>query len=250
VQKGIGTEFMRKTCYDLQPPSDQSRGMPAPPLEVAYDSENTLISLISPKEIHIEPFSLRESIEQRQSIRNYSSESLSLEELSWLLWTTQGIKEDLTSQVRRQVTLRNVPSAGARHAFETFLLINRVESLDLGIYRYIASKNQLLPLIIDGTIASKVKNAAYKQSMVEKCAVTFIWVADVYRMTYRYGERGYRYLHLDAGHVCQNLYLAAENINCGVCAIAAFHDAEFNNLLNLDGINQFIIYLASVGKKK
>jgi SagB-type dehydrogenase family enzyme len=85
--------------------------------------------------------------------------------------------------------------------------------------------------------------------MVKKSAVTFIWVAVPYRMTWRYGERGYRYLLLDAGHVCQNLYLAAENISSGVCAIAAYHDAMFNELLGLDGENQFVIYLGTVGKK-
>ena len=250
MKKGIGTEFMRKTCYDLQPPSDQSRNMPAPPLEIDYDPNIALIPLVKPEEIRIEQISLRESIERRQSVRTYSITPLSLIELSWLLWVTQGIKQDLTSQVRRVVTPRNVPSAGARHAFETYLLINRIEGLNPGIYRYIASKNKLFPLIKSDSIASQVKKAAYNQSMVEKSAVTFIWVADVYRMTYRYGERGYRYLHLDAGHVCQNLYLAAENIACGICAIAAFHDLELNELLDLDGINQFVIYLASVGKKK
>jgi SagB-type dehydrogenase family enzyme len=68
-------------------------------------------------------------------------------------------------------------------------------------------------------------------------------------MTYRYGERGYRYLHLDAGHVCQNLYLAAEAIGCGACAIAAFEDDEVNRVLGLDGESRFAIYLGAVGKK-
>jgi SagB-type dehydrogenase family enzyme len=68
-------------------------------------------------------------------------------------------------------------------------------------------------------------------------------------MKWRYGERGYRYLYLDAGHVCQNLYLAAESINCGVCAIAAFSDDDMNSLLKIDGVEQYVIYLATVGKK-
>ncbi len=79
--------------------------------------------------------------------------------------------------------------------------------------------------------------------------MTFAWTVDSYRMTWRYGERGYRYLHLDAGHVCQNLYLAAESVDCGVCAIAAFDDEAANRLLGLDGEEQFVIYFATVGKK-
>jgi SagB-type dehydrogenase family enzyme len=85
--------------------------------------------------------------------------------------------------------------------------------------------------------------------MVRRSAVTLIWVAVVERMAWRYGERGYRYMHLDAGHVCQNLYLAAENIDCGVCAIAAFDDDNLNSVLGLDGENLFAIYLGSVGKR-
>ena len=92
--------------------------------------------------------------------------------------------------------------------------------------------------------------AAYDQSMLVNCAVAFIWVATSYRMTWRYGERGFRYMLLDAGHVCQNLYLSAENIACGVCAIAAYHDDEFNDLLDLKPDEQFVIYLATVGKKR
>lgn len=240
---------MKKTCYKSQQPADQSLGLPPPPLERDYDTKVELISLTKPEEIHLEKINLRKSIENRQSIRKYSEEPLTLIELSWLLWTTQGIKQDPTAQVKT-VTLRNVPSAGARHAFETYLLVNRVEGLESGIYRYIATQHKLLPMIISQSIASEVKKAAYNQSMVEKSAVTFIWVADVYRMTYRYGERGYRYLHLDAGHVGQNLYLSAENIECGVCVIAAFHDEELNPLLGINGEEMFVIYLASVGKKR
>jgi SagB-type dehydrogenase family enzyme len=68
-------------------------------------------------------------------------------------------------------------------------------------------------------------------------------------MTWRYSQRGYRYLHLDAGHVCQNLYLSAESVGCGVCAIAAFLDEEINPAMGIDGENEFVIYVATVGKK-
>ena len=85
--------------------------------------------------------------------------------------------------------------------------------------------------------------------MMDPSAVTFIWAAMAYRMKWRYGERSYRYLHLDAGHVCQNLYLVAEDINSGVCGIAAFEDEDINSALNLDGEDQFVVYIATLGKK-
>ena len=244
--KGTGIEFLRQTTYEVQKSADQQRGVTQPPIEAEYDETILLIDLVAPSEIKVQNKNLRECIEKRQSIREYSEDFLSQNELSWLLWCTQGIKDDS----EKQVTLRNVPSAGARHAFETYLLINRVEGLVAGLYRYIATKHKLLKIATTEDFTDKVQKAAYNQSMVKKSAVTFIWVAVPYRMTWRYGERGYRYLLLDAGHVCQNLYLAADNISSGVCAIAAYHDKMFNELLGLDGEEQFVIYLATLGKKR
>ncbi|MHA1305288.1 MAG: SagB/ThcOx family dehydrogenase [Candidatus Heimdallarchaeaceae archaeon] len=240
----IGKSFIEKTKYKYLNKSDQNKKYPQPPLEQPYDKTKTPIQL--PKNFVTQNYSLKDCIENRKSIRNYDNKPLTLEELSWLLWSTQGIKETMN----RVYTLRVVPSAGARHAFETYLLINNVETLKEGLYRYIASKHSLIDINLDPDIAEKLTKAAYNQSMVEKSAVTFIWVAVAYRMCWRYGERGYRYLLLDAGHVCQNLYLAAEDVDCGVCAIGAFHDDEINNILEVDGENLFVIYLATVGKKR
>jgi SagB-type dehydrogenase family enzyme len=243
---GTGIEFLRKTTYGVQKSPDQQRGIPQPPSEAEYDGSSLFIDLLAPSDIKVKNINLRECIEKRRSIRNYSEDFLSQNELSWLLWCTQGIRNDS----ERSITLRNVPSAGARHAFETYLLINRVEGLKPGLFRYIATKHKLLKIATTEGFADKAVSAAYNQNMVKKSAVTFIWVAVPYRMTWRYGERGYRYLLLDAGHVCQNLYLAAENISSGVCAIAAYHDKMFNELLGLDGEEQFVIYLATLGKMK
>ena len=243
----IGKEFIEKTKYEYLSKSDQSLGLPQPPLEMKYAHERSSISLPEPKDLKIKDYNLRKAIEERESVRKYSDEPLSLEELTWLLWATQGVKEIYGENY---ATLRNVPSAGARHAFETFLLVNNVEDLEPGIYQYMALEHKLVEYIMTKSIADEVVEAAYDQKMVKNGSVTFIWVADVYRMFWRYVERGYRYLHIDAGHVCQNLYLAAQNINAGVCAIAAFHDDIFNELFRLDGENQFVIYLASVGKKR
>ena len=128
-------------------------------------------------------------------------------------------------------------------------MINKVDGVEPGLYRYAAIEHALLPLELSGDINPRVTHACLEQSQVLTSAVTFIWVAVVERMRYRYGQRGYRYLHLDAGHVCQNLYLAAETVGCGVCAIAAFQDDELNGVLGLDGVNQFAIYLGSLGRQ-
>ena len=94
-----------------------------------------------------------------------------------------------------------------------------------------------------------VVSACANQNHVHTSAVTFIWVAILERMKLRYGQRGYRYLHLDAGHICQNLYLAAEVIHCGVCAVCAFDDDAMNAALGLDGEEQFAVYLGTLGRQ-
>ena len=129
------------------------------------------------------------------------------------------------------------------------LLVNRVADLEPGLYRYQALKHAVHEQIINDTIAAEITAACLQQQFIRASAVTLIWVAVVHRMTWRYGQRGYRYLLLDAGHVCQNLYLAAESIACGACAVAAYDDDAMNRLLGLDGREQFVIYLAAVGRK-
>jgi SagB-type dehydrogenase family enzyme len=118
-----------------------------------------------------------------------------------------------------------------------------------GLYRFAASEHALVNLEFAADINEQVTHACTDQNQVRTSAATFIWVAVTERMIWRYSQRGYRYLHLDAGHVCQNLYLAAEQIGCGVCAIAAFDDDLLNATLNLDGEKLFAIYVASLGKR-
>ena len=243
--EGIGQEFMEKSKPQYLLESLQELGVPQPPLEVSYDTSNELIPLPAEETIPAYPMDLRKAIDQRRTLRRYTNESLSIDELTFLLWTTQGVK----AITKRPVTLRTVPSAGARHAFETYVLINSVTGLKPGLYRYIALEHALLPLDAEADIAQQISDACQRQKQITASAVTFIWVAEMTRMYWRYGERGYRYIHLDAGHVCQNLYLAAEAINCGVCAIAAFDDDQLNGVLKLNGNDQFVVYLGTVGKR-
>nr|NLJ02403.1 SagB/ThcOx family dehydrogenase [Bacillota bacterium] len=107
---------------------------------------------------------------------------------------------------------------------------------------------KLIAVNLEPGLSEQVAQIAGNQVFINDSAVTFIWTADIYRMKWRYGERGYRYIHLDAGHVCQNLYLAAQTVQSGVCAIAAFDDDALNDFLGLDGDEQFAVYLAAVGK--
>ena len=242
--KGIGREFMEGTKYEHLGQSHQEQGLAPPPLQLAVPASAVLIELPRIEQIKVKAVDLREAIEARRSVREYASTPLTLEELAYLLWCTQGVQRVYEGFA----TMRTVPSAGARHALETYLLINGVEGLAPGLYRYVAMGHRLLAVEIGEELARKVASAALGQQFIAQSAVTFLWVADIYRMTWLYGERGYRYIHLDAGHVCQNLYLASAAIECGVCAMAAFDDNGLNRLLELDGDERFVVYLAAVGK--
>ena len=240
-----GQEFMYKTTAPFLGDSGEDLNVPQPPLVLPCPEGAAILELPKPGEVDFPQADLREIIEKRKTLRRYSDDFLTKEELSGLLWLTQGIK----AVTKRPVTLRTVPSAGARHAFETYLLVNRVDGLTHGLYRYMPVEHGLLEMDMTERIAERVTHGCYDQSQVRASAVTFLWVVVTDRMTWRYGERGYRYLHLDAGHVCQNLYLASEAIGCGVCAIAAFDDEELNRVLDLDGESMWVIYAASVGKR-
>jgi SagB-type dehydrogenase family enzyme len=241
--KGIGMKFMEKTKYQYLEKSDQIKGLPQPPLQL-LSSDKPIHELPDPKEIKLKEIPVNEAIDNRRSIRSYSKRPITKQELSYLLWSTQGVKQ----VIQRPATLRTVPSAGARHCFETFILVNNVEDLKPGLYRFLAIEHKLQEVEISSNLAEKITNACYNQRFVMQSAVTFIWTSVAYRMFWRYGERGYRYMHLDAGHVCQNLYLSALNIDSGVCAIAAFNDNELNHILGINGKDQFAIYIATLGK--
>jgi SagB-type dehydrogenase family enzyme len=247
MRNNAGHEFMVKTRYRNISPSPQNSGLvPQPPLELTLPEGADLILLPKPVEITTPKMDVRTAIEQRRTLRAYSDTPLTLEELTYLLWVSQGVKR----VSNRPSTARTVPSAGARHAFETYLLVNRVTGLERGLYRYAAIENGLLRLDAPADIAQRIAHDCLEQSQITNSAATFIWAAVVQRMYWRYVERGYRYLHLDAGHVCQNLALGAEQLNCGICPIAAFDDELLNETLGLDGEEMFVVYLASVGKKK
>ncbi|MDU4962199.1 MAG: SagB/ThcOx family dehydrogenase [Sporomusaceae bacterium] len=239
-----GKEFIEKTKYANLAASDQQSGKPAPPLELACDAES---SMDLPREQPAVSLDLTAAIGRRQSVRNYQDEPLSLSELSYLLWCTQGVKQTYGGR-----TSRTVPSAGGRHALETWLVVNKVAGLTPGLYRYSAVSHRLtlLTAAVDGDIGELSAELCRGQQFVTQAAALFIWVAVPYRMTWRYNDRGYRYLFLDAGHVCQNLYLAAEGIGAGVCAIAAYDDDRLNAFLGLDGENAFAVYLAAAGKRQ
>jgi SagB-type dehydrogenase family enzyme len=227
--------------------TDQNRRIPPPPIEKPYGPDAKRIELPKIETLKdIGQIDLKRAIAKRESCRTYSDAPLSIDELSFLLWATQGIKLKLDAGN----ALRTVPSAGCRHAFETYLSVLNVTGLENGIYRYLPLEHQLLLEFEVENLARKITRAALGQPYPEDAAVTFIWTVIPGRMEWRYGLAAHKVIALDAGHVCQNLYLACEAIGAGTCAIAAYDQAGMDMLLNVDGMEEFTIYLAPVGKKR
>lgn len=225
--------------------SDQELKLPQPPLQKSYDENDEIISLPEVNESILTNINIFDIFKERISHRSFSNKCISLEELSFLLWATQGVKG---IKGDNYATLRPVPSAGARHPFETYIAVNRVEGLKSGVYRYLALTHQLLYIFESKNLEEKLSDLTLGQKFAGKSAVTFIWSVIPYRGEWRYNITAHKTMILDAGHVCQNLYLACEAIGCGTCAIGAYDQKGFDRFLNLDGEDEFVIYLAPVGK--
>lgn len=228
--------------------SDQQKGVPMPTLQKAVPDCAKLIDLVSPQELAVgKSVSVIEAIGMRDSCRAFSDESLTLEELSYLVWATQGLR---SPHREGRPSFRTVPSAGARHPFETYLSVHRVDGLAPGLYRYLPLDHKLCCLCQDDHLPERVSEACLGQTFVGSSAVVFIWTVIPYRTEWRYESLSHKIIAIDAGHVCQNLYIAAESIGAGTCAIGAYHQTKMDQLVGVDGVDEFTIYAAPVGRRR
>jgi len=222
----------------------QSSGEAPPPVQKPVPTGGKIIQLPGRDEWHISPCDLLTAIGMRESHRRFLADPLSLSELSMLLWATQGVRR----AVHDAAVLRTVPSAGCRHPFETYFAAFRIDGLSPGIYRYLPLEHALILEKEPEMLAVSLVAATHGQRFVAQAAGCFIWTAVPSRTEWRYAEASYKVIALDAGHVCQNLYLACEAIGAGTCAIAAYRQDLMDELLGVDGDEEFTVYIAPVGK--
>lgn len=244
-------EVMKAYSFDEEDISDQDVGLAQPPLEkAAYGIEQ--IDLTTDFDHIIKNNNFLNILTTRKSRRKYEDANLTLEELSFLLWSTQGVKKVIGRE--KKATLRNVPSAGARHPFETYLFVKKVDGLKPGLYHYLAIEHKLEFIKVIENMEQKVSKAFGEQDFFGNAPVSFVWTVTPYRSEWRYMIEAQKYGLIDIGHVCQNLYLASEAIGCGTCAIGAYEQELADELLELDTTpsfskdNEFVVYAASVGK--
>jgi SagB-type dehydrogenase family enzyme len=183
--------------------------------------------------------SLEQSLLERRSIRDYSGQPLTLQEISQLTWAAQGLTDPRG--------FRTAPSAGGLYPLELYIVVGDVEDLAAGVYRFQPDGHQLVKTA-DGDKRAELAQAALEQEWVEEGAVDFVFTAVYERTTGKYGQRGIRYVHMEAGHAAQNLCLQATALGLGAVTIGAFYDKEVSQLLNLPA-DEEPLYVIPVGRK-
>ena len=199
--------------------------------------QETSIRLPEPR--HDSDVSIEQSLLQRRSTRSYTGDSITLQEVSQLLWAAQGITDTRG--------FRTAPSAGALYPLEVYVVSGDVDNLSAGIYKYEPREHEL-SLIMDGDKRSELADAALSQSWVEGAALAIVFAAVYERTTVKYGERGIRYVHIEVGHAAQNLCLQATAMDLGVVTVGAFNDEQVSELLNLPD-NEKPFYIIPIGRK-
>jgi threonine aldolase len=250
-----GREFLKSNWRNMERfTSQQMLGSPRPPFIHPIPDGTPQFALPDSVAAGLGEKSFREVTANRHSRRRYKNEPLSLEELSFLLWASAGVKK-----ASADFATRTVPSGGCRHPLDTMLYIRKVTGLEPGIYRFMAI-DRTLALLKPATVvpgADTGKNgwldldASFDAALLEQlwnCAALFVWTAIPYRTEWRYTIAAAKIILLDAGHVCQALYGACESLGLGTCAEGAYDQEKLDETLGIDGKEEFAVYAAPVGK--
>lgn len=236
---GIGDTFFQNTKYtrenvaSLRTANISSR----PPLYKEYPKQPR-IALPPPQ---AETLSLDQCLRQRKSIRRYANKPLTSAQLSYILWAIAGIQRSMGD-----FHFRPAPSAGALYPIETYLIVNNVDAISKGLYHY-AIRPHALEELKTGDLGNDIVRVTQGQKMHAEAPVAFIWTAIFQRSKFRYHDRAYRYIYLDAGHIAQNLALTAVGLGLASCQVGAYFDDEVNSLIGVNGTEESVIYMSVVG---
>ena len=238
LSKSLGYRYYRETCFDREQLIEGRRPTIEPTTHTRNFPEKERLKMVLP-ELDSDLWHL---LEQRRSRRKYQNTPIKEEELTALLWAAQGVTAEAGPFL-----LRTSPSAGALHPLETYVIANRVSGVEKGLY-HLEVASFSLEKLSSGNLAAQVARAAIHQQFIERAAVVVVFSALFRRNFAKYGDRGMRYICMDAGHACENLLLAAEALGLAACPVAAFFDDEMNELIGIDGEEEGVLYLAAIGK--
>lgn len=236
-----GYQYLRDTFYDRQTIRQSERPAIAEVETFKKYPDSERVEL--PRNWKLKEARITPLLQGRRSLRKYSMDPITCEELAFMLWSSQGI-----TAKSGNYTFRAAPSGGALYPVETYVSVKNVKGLEPGLYHFDVG-NFALDTLKGSDCAEAVATACLNQKFMAQSAVIFLWTAVFRRCMSKYGNRGVRYLLLDAGHICQNLLLAAEATGNGGCPVAAFYDDEVNELLGVNPTEESILYTAAVGKK-
>lgn len=242
MKEGIGDVFQKETKYQRGKLSGGGLDWGSKP--DPYKRYGSIPKTKLPPPSFGQDISIWEVMKRRRSVRDFGEEPLSIADLAQILWASQGI-----TQETQGIGLRTAPSAGALYPVETYVVVNNVSELEQGIYHY-AVEAQELEQLKKGDFRTPIARAALDQELAYVANAVFVWTAIFDRSKWKYKQRAYRYVYLDAGHIAQNVALSAVALGLGSCQIAALYDEEANVLLGVDGINESTIYMTAVGKQK
>ena len=235
----IGDDFQRATKYVRGKMGGGYLDWSKKPSDYKHYLNSTKIKLPLPKQV--ETLSVDEAIRERRSTRTFSQKPLTVEQLSYLLWASTGIQRK-----EGGYEFRTAPSAGALYPIETYLITNKVQGLEKALYHY-SVKSHLLEELERGDFSTPIAHAALGQEMFLGAAAIFVWTAIFARSKWKYRQRAYRYVYLDAGHIAQNLALSATSLGLGSCQVGAFYDDEVNRIVGVEGAEESAIYLSVLG---
>lgn len=244
MANGIGDRYQKETSYDPDSLKGHSLDWHNRPDQYKKHADSLSITKL-PEPDFSGQSNIWQVLQTRRSYRVFDETgSIPQNRLSALLWATQGITAKYGDML-----FRTAPSAGALYPVETYLMVRAIDGLEQGIYHF-RPESFDLEFLRRGDYSNDLAVAALSQAMITKAQVTFIWSAVVDRSKWKYRQRAYRYIYLDAGHIAENLYLAGEALGLGVCTIGAFFDKISNSLIGINGKDESVIYMAAVGCRK
>ena len=238
-----GREMLKPNWDDLKTrETPRGLGETSPDVVKDFDKESIIIELKKEEIKNISSKTLHEVIESRRSLRKYQDVPLNMDQLSYLFYETARL-----FYIENGRSYRAYPTGGATASLETYVYINKVENLEKGMYRYLPVSGDLMFMYNNLELEDKVNKAIKRQ--LRGGAAVFFWTTIPYRTEHKYSFTSHKMIAMEAGHACQNLSLASEAIDFGCVAISAYNQELCDEVLKVDGENEFCIYLAVVGKK-
>jgi SagB-type dehydrogenase family enzyme len=219
--------------------TDRELELPRPQMFKHSDGEKIVLDKEFP---NVKQKTLQEVIASRRSLRQYKDQSMTKEEVSYLLWETSRV-----DFFKKSAVFRTIPTGGATNSMETYVFLQNIIGIDSGLYHYHQDEHVLVLLDNSEDLKDRVNESLWTQ--LRGANFTMYITATPYRTEYKYSFTAHKMIAMEAGHAGQNLSLAAEVIDCGACCLAAYRQDLADEVLGIDGVDEFTTYAITVGKK-